>query len=213
MAEVVLDALVFILLAAAWTLPLTLVHELAHGLAALALTDGEVRIGVRSTPSGLLHGECTYEPARLRHPKAEALIAAVGPLASLLSAVVLAYGSLAAGLGTAHGGFTASALFVGALTGFLGFTVSALPVRYGPGLGGGESDGRAVWRILTGAPPGGVGRQGLGRHDRAIRPAFLVPLLVIAVLALIADPVLFLVLAALFGLAWRNQRTDTASPG
>jgi len=100
MAKAVLDALVFILLSVAWAAPLMLVHELGHALAALAVTDGEVRIGMRSTPSGLMVGECTYEPAGLRHPRAEALIAAAGPLVSLLSALVLAFGSLKSGAGT-----------------------------------------------------------------------------------------------------------------
>jgi hypothetical protein len=217
MANAVLDALVFILLGVAWAVPLMLVHELGHALAALAVTDGEVRIGMRSTPSGLMVGECTYEPAGLRHPRAEALIAAAGPLVSLLSALVLAFGSLKSGAGTPEGGVAAHVLMVGAVTAFLQFVVSALPVRYGAGLGGGaaDSDGRAVWRILTGAPPGGVGREErrLGRPERAIRPAFVAPLLVVAALVLIVDPLMVLLLVALFALAWRDQRSDRAARG
>jgi hypothetical protein len=215
MAKAVLDALVFILLSVAWAAPLMLVHELGHALAALAVTDGEVRIGMRSTPSGLMVGECTYEPAGLRHPRAEALIAAAGPLVSLLSALVLAFGSLKSGAGTPDGGIVAQVLMVGAVTAFLEFAVSALPVRYGAGLGGGDSDGRAIWRILTGAPPGGVGREErrLGRPERAIRPALVAPLLVIAALGLIVDPLMVLLLVALFALAWRDQRSDRAARG
>jgi hypothetical protein len=215
MPDAVLDALVFILLGVAWAAPLMLVHELGHALAALAVTDGEVRIGMRSTPSGLMVGECTYEPAGLRYPRAEALIAAAGPLVSLLGAVVLAFGSLKSGAGTPEGGVAAQILMVGAVTAFLQFVVSALPVRYGAGFGGGDSDGRAFWRILTGAPPGGVGREErrLGRPERAIRPAFVAPLLVIAALVLIVDPLMVLLLVALFALAWREQRSDRAARG
>jgi hypothetical protein len=44
---------------------------------------------------------------------------------------------------------------VGASAASLQFVFSALPVRYGRGLGGpADSDGRAIWRMLTGAPPG-----------------------------------------------------------
>jgi hypothetical protein len=42
---------------------------------------------------------------------------------------------------------------------------------------------------------------------------FVVPLLVVAALALIVAPVMCVVLAVLFGLAWLQQRSDRAGQG
>jgi hypothetical protein len=64
-----------------------LLHEAAHALAALALTDGEVSIHARG--AGLLGGSTTYEPGRLRHRRDEAWIATAGPAATLLTSAVL----------------------------------------------------------------------------------------------------------------------------
>ena len=90
------------------------------------------------------------------------------------------------------------------------FVFTALPVRYGAGLGdnGAESDGRAVWRILTGAPPGGLAREEarLGRPERAIRPALAAVLAAAFVLALLADPSIAVELAVVFGLGYVAQR-------
>jgi len=88
--------------------PLTvLMHELAHAAAALKLTDGEVRVSSSVAENGwtlagdrlevelspwifLGMGRCTFEPATLRRPRAEAWVAAAGPVASLLAAIAMA---------------------------------------------------------------------------------------------------------------------------
>jgi hypothetical protein len=75
-------------------------------------------------------------------------------------------------------------------------------------VGPGESDGRAIWRVLTGGPPRGLAREErrLGRPERAARPGYVAALALVAVLAALVAPLLLLVLAALFGLAWLMQR-------
>jgi len=86
---------------------------------------------------------------------------------------------------------------------------SALPLHYGAGLGGpADSDGRAIWRILRGTPPGGIERE-LRRQtepERAARPVFVVLLALIAVLTLLVDPWLLAALAVMFGLGMLLQR-------
>ena len=82
--------------------PLTvLMHELAHAAAALKLTDGEVRVSSSVAENGwtlagdrlevelspwifLGMGRCTFEPATLRRPRAEAWVAAAGPVWSFV---------------------------------------------------------------------------------------------------------------------------------
>jgi hypothetical protein len=68
-------------------------------------------------------------------------------------------------------------LGAGACTATLQLFTSVLPLRYGAGLGGpADSDGRAIWRILRGTPPGGLERE-LRRQaepEPAARPAFVV---------------------------------------
>src|SRR5215218_8981647 len=73
---------------------------------------------------------------------------------------------------------------------------------------GTESNGRAFWRIMTGAPPGGLRREEarLRRPERAMHPAAAVALAAVAALTLVVDPGLLLWLAGLFGLAYLLQR-------
>jgi hypothetical protein len=189
----------WMLLSLAWCPVLTLLHEVGHALAALALTDGEVKIRMGWWFG---FGECTYDASRPRTPRAEAWIAAAGPAVSLGCSVVLIWVVLTRPTG--------AFVQVGAVCALLAFLLSALPVRYGPGLGdpGAESDGRAVWRILTGAPPGGVAREQarLERQERAVRPLFAAVLAAALVLALLVDPSIALELVAIFGLAYLAQR-------
>jgi hypothetical protein len=196
------DLLLFPLLALAWSPLLVLLHELGHAFAALALSSGDVEIDMNG--AGFFGGRATYEPNRLRRPRDEALIAAAGPAVTLVLAAVLWLAWAQSGadsLGTLLG--------VGALSATLQLFTSLLPVRYGAGLGGpADSDGRAIWRILRGTPPGGIERElrRQGEPERAARPVFVVLLAVAAVLGLLADPWLLLALAVLFGIATLMQR-------
>jgi hypothetical protein len=167
----VADWLAFILLSAAWIPVLVLLHEAAHACAALALTDGEVSISMRG--AGVLGGSVSYQPASLRHPHDEAWIAAAGPAATFLAATVL----WVAWLGSGSDSLT-TVVGVGASIATTQFVTSALPLRYGAGVGGpGDSDGRVIWRDLTGAP-------------------------------LAVEPILALWLAGIFGAAALLQRSD-----
>ena len=69
---------------------------------------------------------------------------------------------------------------------------------------------RVIWRVLTGAPPGGIERElrRVGEPERAARPAFVALFAVVGVLALWVDPVIVLWLAGLFGAAILLQRSD-----
>jgi hypothetical protein len=102
----------------------------------------------------------------------------------------------------------------GAFVATLHFVTSALPLRYGAGLGGpNDTDGRVIWRVLTGAPPGGIERElrRLGKPERAAHPLFVVLLVPIVVLSFVIDPLLGLGLVGIFGLAALMQRTDARS--
>jgi hypothetical protein len=102
-------------------------------------------------------------------------------------------------------------LFVGAWAASGHFLASAIPVRYGAGLGGpGDSDGRVIWRVLTGAPPGGVERElhRLGKPEPSVRPVFVVLIVLLGALSIAADPVLGLVYVGLFGAAALMQRSE-----
>jgi hypothetical protein len=182
-----------------------LLHEAAHAFAALALTDGEVSISMRG--AGLLGGSATYEPASLRHARDEAWIAAAGPAATLLVAAVLWFAWFGSGSDSLM-----TVIGVGATVASAQFVTSALPLRYGAGLGGpSDSDGRVIWRVLTGGPPGGIERdlRRAGERERAIRPAFAAVLGLVGVVGLWVDPVIVLWLAGLFGAAILLQRSDT----
>jgi hypothetical protein len=208
---------VVFLVALLWTPPLLLVHELGHAFTALDLTDG--RVVVRLGAGRLLRlragrlelalsawpgfgGSCEYEPGTLKGPaRQEAWIAAAGPLTSLFSVVVLAIAAASA-MGTLR-----DVLLVGTGTAAMGFLGSGLPLRYGRGLGGGESDCLVVWRILTGGPPWSSRER---RGDAAVaRPAFLVLLAFAGVLAFLADPMLALALVGLFAIAGLYHAADT----
>lgn len=190
------------LIGMAWGVPLVVLHEVAHGLAALALTRGPVSIELHR--GGLSGGSAIYEPDRRRHARAEALIAAAGPAVSLLAAVVL----WAAWIGEGPG-FVQRVLGVGAAVATGQFLLSALPLRYGAGLGPpSDSDGRVIWRVLTGAPPGGIERE-LERSlkpERAARPVFVVLLALAGVLAFMVDPVSGVALTVVFAGALFLQR-------
>jgi hypothetical protein len=197
--------LVPVLLVIPWIPVLVLLHEAAHAFAALALTDGEVSISLRG--AGILGGSASFDSSTLRHPRSEAWIAAAGPAATFLAATVLWLACLGSGsdsLVTLVGG--------GAWVATLQFVTSALPLRYGAGLGGpADSDGRVIWRVLTGAPPGGVERElrRLGKREPAVRPAFVAVFGLVGVVGLWLDRVIVLWLAGLFGAAILLQRSDT----
>jgi hypothetical protein len=197
--------LVPVLLVIPWIPVLVLLHEAAHAFAALALTDGEVSISLRG--AGILGGSASFDSSTLRHPRSEAWIAAAGPAATFLAATVLWLAWLGSGsdsLVTLVGG--------GAWVATLQFVTSALPLRYGAGLGGpADSDGRVIWRVLTGAPPGGVERElrRLGKREPAVRPAFVAVFGLVGVVGLWLDRVIVLWLAGLFGAAILLQRSDT----
>jgi hypothetical protein len=209
------DFVLFIVFATLWSWPLVILHELGHAMAALLLTSGRVAVGVGGNRDQLVltagrldlalspaiapGGECVVDDGRLRVPKAEAWVAAAGPVASLCLAIVLSLAALG------DGGLV---LATGAWVAWLQTLLTGLPLRYGAGVGPGESDGRAVWRVLTGGPPGGLAREErrLGRPERTARPGYVVALALVAVLTALVEPVLLLVLAGLFGLGWLSQR-------
>jgi hypothetical protein len=194
-----------------WGLPLTLLHELGHGLAALWLTRGPVLVRVGAGPalpmrlgrmvlvvSLLGPGHCAYDPATLRgRPRSEALIGAAGPIASLVGAAALAL--LAAGTSGELQGILAS----GALCSALAFALTAIPMRYGSGLRPvGESDGMGIWRILTGGPR----RRRRERKEPAVAgPVYLILLALATVLAFMASIGLGIALVGMFGLAFLAQ--------
>ena len=198
------DIVATLLIGAAWSVPLVVLHELGHGLAALALTRGRVSMELRH--GGLSGGRIAYEAVGLRHPRAVALIAAAGPAVSLLSAAVLCV----AWLGE-DPGFAQRVIRTGALVAIVQFLVTALPIRYGAGLGPpSDSDGRVIWRVLTGAPPGGIDRE-LERSlkpERAARPVFVALLAPVAVLAFMVDPVTGVLLLAVMAVALLLQRSS-----
>jgi hypothetical protein len=200
----VLDWLVFPVLGLAWAPVLVLLHEAGHALAAMALTDGEVSISLHG--AGVLGGRVTYEPATLRRARGEVWIAAAGPAVTLVAAVVLWMVWLTSGADNFE-----TVIGVGAWVATVQLACSALPIRYGAGLGGsGDSDGRVIWRILTGEPPGGIDRElrRLGKRERAARPGFVLVLVPIMVFSLWMDPLMTVGLIGLFGLALLMQRAD-----
>jgi hypothetical protein len=92
----------------------------------------------------------------------------------------------------------------------LQFFTSALPMRYGAGFGGPvDSDGRVIWRVLTGAPPGGIEReQRAGEPERVVRPGYLAVLAFLFLLAILVSPGLALMLVVLFGAGALLQRYE-----
>ena len=194
----------FPLLGVLWSPVLVLLHEMGHAFAAMGMTDGEVSITMRR--GGLFGGTATYEPSALRRSHGEAWIAAAGPVVTLVIAVALWQAWLKSGSDS-----LATVLGAGALVATLQFLTCALPLRYGAGLGGpAESDGMVVWRVLTGAPPGGIERElrRLGTRERAARPVYVVVLAVAFGLALAVDPWLAIGLIGLFGMAALLQHSE-----
>jgi hypothetical protein len=188
------DWLGSLLLSFAWAPVLVVLHEAGHAFVALALTDGEVSMHMRG--GGMLGGSVTYEESTLRRARDAAWIAAAGPAVTLAVAVVLWNVGLATGLGMVA--------WTGALLATVQFFTTALPLRYGAGLGGpADSDGRVIWRVLTGAPPGGIERElrHVGEPERAARPVFVFVLVAVGVLAVVLDPVMGAALVGLFGSA------------
>ena len=198
------DWLLFILLATAWAPLLVLLHELGHALAAMTLTDGDVSIHMRG--AGLFGGAVEYEPAALRHGRGEAWIAAAGPVVTLVAAVILWVAWRDSGAES-----LVTVLGAGAFSATLQLFTSVVPFRYGAGLGGpADSDGRVIWRVLTGAPPGGIERElrRASEPEPAARPIFVVLLVAIGALCFAMDPMLGLALIGLFGagafLQWKT---------
>ena len=203
-----------------WAVPLVLLHELGHAAVGLVLTRGPVEVAVGDRADQLVleagrlelgmswsfspGGECRIDSSELSTPKAEAWIAAAGPAASLLLAVVLLSASASAGVFDPETSLAARVLAIGGGMALGQFVLSALPLRYGRGLGPGESDGRAIWRILTGAPPGGLGREQRRetRPERVAHPAAVAALVVIVPLAFLADPSMGVLLVVMLGVAW-----------
>jgi hypothetical protein len=209
-----------------WAIPLVLLHELGHAAAGLVLTRGRVEVAVGDRADQLVleagrlelglswsfspGGECRIDSGELRAPKAEAWIAAAGPAASLVVAVVLLSASVSAGVFDPGTPLAARVLVTGGGMALGQFFLSALPLRYGRGLGPGESDGRAIWRVLTGAPPGGLARElrREARGERVAHPAALAVLLLIVALTLFLDPLLALMTILLFAVAWLLNRRE-----
>jgi hypothetical protein len=196
--------LAFPLLGVAWAPVLVLLHELGHALAAILLTDGDVELDVRG--AGVLGGKVTYEASRIRRPRDEAWIAAAGPAVSLVLAVVLWLAWLGSGATS-----LVTIVGAGAFSATLQFFTSALPLRYGAGLGGpADSDGRVIWRVLTGAPPGGIERElrRAGEPEPVIRPRSLAALVLVFLLAVLVSPGLALTLVVMLAVGALLQRYE-----
>jgi hypothetical protein len=65
-----------------------------------------------------------------------------------------------------------------------------------------------IWRILTGAPPGGVERElrRIGERERPVRPVFAAVLVIVGIMTVAVDPVLGLLLVGTFAIAGLMQR-------
>jgi hypothetical protein len=156
--------------------------------------------------AGLFGGAVHYEPAALRHGRGEAWIAAAGPAVTLVAAVILWVAWRDSGAES-----LVTVLGAGAFSATLQLFTSVVPFRYGAGLGGpADSDGRVIWRVLTGAPPGGIERElrRASEPEPAARPIFVVLLVAIGALCFAMDPMLGLALIGLFGagafLQWKT---------
>jgi hypothetical protein len=195
-----------------------LAHELAHATFALALTRGpvavvtngaaaiDVRAGRLYMRIGLLTllggGVCAHEDPPRQSDRA--LIAAAGPVMSLLIAATALTFTTPPGVPKTFGeGLAAQLCIVNAFS----FLMTALPLRYPSGLAHtGDSDGlvvlRAVWpraaAVLDRTPPAEISTA------RAIRWPFVVAGLVVVALALVADPLLGIGVAALLVLAYKR---------
>jgi hypothetical protein len=192
-------------------------HELAHAVAALRLTRDSVVVQGCVRPAGAiglgrlhiavglpaLSGVCFHADAPQRH--GNAIIAAAGPLVSLMTGAIAGWAWFEGGAGTAVAAFALMSLVTGVL--------NLLPVELGPAGQGlhapGESDGRVILRSL--------GLVAAGRRDRTrpvIRAPFVLALGAVAILTVLVAPLMLVPLAVLFGHAWlvarRDQRTAPA---
>lgn len=208
-----------VVVTALWAPVLVLTHELGHAGAALRLTSGPVLIGGPGKAEGwvlegdrlqmqlaagvFFGGRCDYDPQTLLRPRAEAWIAAAGPAVSLLASLVLAV------LALVTSGGIAAVLVLGAAGSGSAFLFSALPITHDLGMGTHDSDGRVIWRVLRGSPPGRdhVWDDAVAaRPDRIASPVALVALAVCFCLALFLSPGLAFALVALVGSAAVLQR-------
>jgi len=206
-----------------WGPVLVLLHELAHAVVALRLTTGKVKVSSSPGEDGMALvgdrlelelspwillglGRCTIDADALKTPRAEAWVAAAGPAASLLGAIALA------AVATSMGGAAAEGTIMGAAGSGVAFIMTAMPVAYGRGLGGvTDSDGRVVWRVLAGGPPGRDPVWGDSKRlaePRHASPVALGALAVCAALALVVGFDLFLALLGLFGVALYLQTLE-----
>ncbi len=182
-------------------------HELGHAAAALRLTRDSVVVQgcvrpVGALGMGRLHvayglpslsGVCFHADAGRRR---NAVIAAAGPLVSLLTGLLAGWAWCAGHGGTGLAAFALASLLVG--------VVNLLPLQLGPARGmhaAAESDGAVILRAL-----------GLARTRPAdapqpvIRAPFAVLLAGVAVLAATVSPLLLLLVGATAGHAWHVTR-------
>jgi hypothetical protein len=143
-----------------------LVHELGHALAALALTRGPVvvqtgrrsfltprigRLTLALGPGGLQAGACWHLAPDT--PRAEAIIAAAGPLASLSTALLAGGACLAFDPPRAAGLALPALAVLGALDAIGNLWPALHPARRTVTGAPQESDGRIVARCLGLASP------------------------------------------------------------
>lgn len=206
-----------------WAPALVLLHELAHVAAALKLTTGKVtvssspgedgpalvgdRLELELSPWILFGmGRCAFDADTITRRRAEAWVAAAGPVASLLGAIALTV------VAVSLEGAAAQWVIMGAVWSGVGCVGTAVPIAYGRGFQGvSDSDGRVVWRVLAGRPPGrdpvwdDSKRLAEPRHAS---PVALVAMGACAALALVVGFDLFLALVGLFGVALYLQRLE-----
>ena len=205
-----------------WSVPLTLAHELGHAACALELGAEEALVTIGTGPRvariplgrvtielrlvAIAGGTCQYDGDSLRRARADAWVAAAGPLATLFCLSLLATSLFA----TEYGSLLWQLLAGGAIYALLMFLVTAIPVTYGSGLKhfGDESDGRAVWRILTGSVRRGRVVEASPARDRVARRAFVVVALVVAGVAFAVAPASGAALLLVLGLAYLLQRAS-----
>lgn len=202
----------------AWIPLLVLSHELGHAGAALLLTRGAVGVvvGRPDRPTFTLgrvvfalslwadSGFCVHEHPPRRARRSLMLILAAGPLASLALAIGLSAWALQV---LPSSSTLAHVLITGASGAWWGLLVTALPLNYSASVGGGESDGRSLWRLLTGAPQSSrFVEPGSSSERPETRPAFVVALGGAALLALAVEVELAIALVGIVVLAWREQR-------
>jgi hypothetical protein len=196
----------------------TLWHEAGHAALALVLTRARVRlvVGLGPTvhlPLGRLSlglaplpfgGYCEHEDTGRRGDRA--LIAAAGPVASTFLAALAWY--LSRGPAAASSALVLLFSWVAVSSAFCAL-LTALPLRYPPGLGPGmgDSDGLTVLRALFPASPLVLkAPRAERRPERPLRLPFLIVLVALIFLAFALDFWLGAVVTVLFGSAYRGER-------